>query len=102
MSKANRITGDLLLSPLRLLVSRRKIVECVTAALLPVYCKMPGTGKKNSSKKRKTAVASSVSPTHPKEQLQAEMRSLGYVEGLIIYTINYANKLPSQACSSTS
>ena len=61
---------------------------------------MPGT--KNSSKKTKTAVASTVSPITPKEQLQAEMRSLGYVEGLFIHTIINANKLPSQACSSIS
>ena len=59
-------------------------------------------GKKNSSKKRKTAVASTVRPIDPKEQLQAEMRSLGYVEGLFMYTIVHANKLPSQACSSIS
>ena len=59
-------------------------------------------GRKNSSKKRKTAVASTVSPIDPKEQLQVEMRSLGYVEGLFIYTIIHANKLPSQACSSIS
>ena len=58
--------------------------------------------RKNSSKKRKTVVASTVSPINPKEQLQAEMRSLGYVEGLFIYTIIHANKLPSQACSSIS
>ena len=56
------------------------------------------TGRKNSSKKRKTAVASTVSPIDPKEQLQAEMWSQGYVEGLFIYTIIHANKLPSQAC----
>ena len=105
MSKANRITGDLLLSPLRLLVSRRKIVECVTAALLPVRISrisLRNAGQKKSSKKRKTAVDSTVSPIDPKEQLQAEMRSLGYVEGLFIYTIIHANKLPSQACSSIS
>ena len=30
------------------------------------------------------------------------MRSLGYVEGLFIYTTVHANKLPSQACSSIS
>ena len=30
------------------------------------------------------------------------MRSLGYVERLFTYTIIYANKLPSQACSSIS
>ena len=59
-------------------------------------------GRKNSLKKRKTAVASTVSPIDPKEQLQAEMRSLGYVEGLFIYTIIHANKLPSQAFSSIS
>ena len=59
-------------------------------------------GGKNSSKKRKTAVASTVSRIDPKEQLQAEMRSLGYVEGLFIYTIIHANQLPSQACSSIS
>ena len=59
-------------------------------------------GRKNSSKKRKTAVVSTVSPIDPKEQLQVEMRSLGYVEGLFIYTIIHANKLPSQACSSIS
>ena len=60
--------------------------------------------EKNSSKEKKTAVASTVSPIDPKEQLQAEMRSLGYVEGLFIslYTIIHANKLPSQACSSIS
>ena len=58
--------------------------------------------EKNSSKKRETAVASTVSPIDPKEQLQAGMRSLGYVEGLFIYTIIHANKLPSQACSSIS
>ena len=45
-------------------------------------------GRKNSSKERKTAVASTVSPIDPKEQLQAEMRSLGYVEGLFIYTLS--------------
>ena len=44
-------------------------------------------------------MSSTVSPIDPKEQLQAEMRSLGYVEGLFIYTIMNANKLPSQACS---
>ena len=59
-------------------------------------------GRKNSSKKRKTAVASTVSPIDPKEQLQAEMRPLGYVEGLFIYSIVHANKLRSQACSSIS
>ena len=59
-------------------------------------------GRKNSSKKRKTAVASTVSPIDPKEQLQVEMRSLGYVEGLFIYTIIHANKLPSQTCCSIS
>ena len=59
-------------------------------------------GRKYSSKKRKTAVASTVSLIDPKEQLQAEMRSLGYVEGLFINTIIHANKLPSQACSSIS
>ena len=59
-------------------------------------------GRKNSSKKRKTAVASMVSPIDPKEQLQAEMRPPGYVEGLFIYSIVHANKLPSQACSSIS
>ena len=105
MSKANRITGDLLilLSPLRLLVSRRKIVECATAVLLPVRIS-PMPGRKNSSKEKKTAAAPTVSPIDPKEQLQAEMRSLGYVEGLFIslYTIIHANKLPSQACSSIS
>ena len=63
---------------------------------------MPGKKKKNSLKKRKTAVASTVSPIDTKEQLQAEMRSLGYVEGLFIYNIIHANKLPSQACSSKS
>ena len=47
-------------------------------------------------------MASTVSPIDPKEQLQAEMWSLGYVEGLFIYTIIHANKLPSQACSSIS
>ena len=47
-------------------------------------------------------MASTVRPIDPKEQLQAEMRSLGYVEGLFIYTIVHANKLPSQACSSIS
>ena len=36
MPTANRMTGNLLLSPLRLLASRRKIVECVTVALLTV------------------------------------------------------------------
>ena len=41
-------------------------------------------GRKNSSKKRKIAVASTVSPIDPKEQLRTEMRSLGYVEGLFI------------------
>ena len=56
-------------------------------------------GRKNSSKKRKTAVASTVSPIDPKEQLQAKTRSLGYVEGLFIYSIIHANKLPSQAYS---
>ena len=45
-------------------------------------------GRKNSSKKRKTAVASTVSPIDSKEQLQAEMRLLGYVEGLFIYTLS--------------
>ena len=60
-------------------------------------------GRKNSSKKRKTAVALTVNPIDPKEQLQAKLRSLGYVEGLFIYTIIHANlKLPSQACSSRS
>ena len=59
-------------------------------------------GRKKSSKKRKTAVASTVSPIDPKEQLQAEMRSLGYVEGLFIYAIIHANKLPSQAGSTIS
>ena len=48
-------------------------------------------GRKHSSKKRKTAVASTVSLIGPKEQLQAEMRSLGYVEGLFVYTIIHAN-----------
>ena len=47
-------------------------------------------------------MASAVSPIDPKEQLQAEMWSLGYVEGLFMYTIIHANKLPSQACSSIS
>ena len=56
-------------------------------------------GRKNSSKKRKTAVASTVSPIDPKEQLQSEMQLLGYVEGLYIYTLIHAYKLPSQACS---
>ena len=59
-------------------------------------------GRKNFSNKRKTAVALTLSPIGPKEQLQAEMRSLGYVEGLFIYIIIHANKLPSQACSSIS
>ena len=68
MSKANRITGDLLLSPLRLLVSRRKIVECVTAVLLPVRISrisLRNAGQKNSSKKRKTAVALTVNSIDP-------------------------------------
>ena len=43
-----------------------------------------------------------VSPIDPKEQLQVEMRALGYFEGLFIYTIIDANKLPSQACSTIS
>ena len=47
-------------------------------------------------------MASTVSPIDPEQQLQAEMRSLGYVEGLFIYTIIHVNKLPSQACSSIS
>ena len=47
-------------------------------------------------------MASKVSSIDPKEQLQAEMRSLVYVEVLFIYTIIYANKLLSQACSSIS
>ena len=42
--------------------------------------------EKNASKKRKTAVASRVSPIDPKEQLQVVMPSLGYVEGLFIYS----------------
>ena len=37
-------------------------------------------------------MASTVSLISPKEQLQAEMRSLGYVEGLFVYTIIHANK----------
>ena len=45
-------------------------------------------------------MASRVSPIDPKEQLQVVMPSLGYVEGLFIYTIIHANKLPSQTCSS--
>ena len=105
MLTANGITGDLLLSPLRLLVSCRKIVECVTAVLLPVrisQISLQNAGRKNSLKKRKTAVASKVSPIDPNEQLQAEMQSLGYVEVLFIYTIIHANKLLSQAYSSIS
>ena len=47
-------------------------------------------------------MASTVSSIDPKEQLQTEMRSLGYVEVLFIYTIIHANKLPSQACYSIS
>ena len=47
-------------------------------------------------------MTSMVSSIDAKEQLQAEMRSLGYVEVLFIYTIINANKLPSQACSSIS
>ena len=105
MPTANRMTGNLLLSPLRLLASHWKIVECVTAALLPVRISrisLQNTGQKNSSKKRKTAVASTVSSIDLKEQLQAEMWSLGYVEVLFIYTIIHANKLPSQASCSIS
>ena len=45
-------------------------------------------GRKNSSKKKNTAVASTVSPIDQKEQLQAEMRSLGYVEELFIDTLS--------------
>ena len=58
--------------------------------------------EKNSLKKRKTAVALTVIPIDPKEQLQTEIQSLGYVEGLFIYTIIHANKSPLQACSSIS
>ena len=47
-------------------------------------------------------MASTVSSIDPKEQLQAEMWSLGYVEVLFIYTIIHVNKLPSQACCSIS
>ena len=85
MPTANTMTGDLLLSPLRLLAPHRKIVECVTEALLPVGFSCKIAGRKNSSKKRKTAVASTVSSIDPKEQLQAEMRSLGYVE--VLFTV---------------
>ena len=88
-------------------MSRRKIVECVTAVLLLVRISrisLRNAGQKKffEEKEIKTAEASTVSPIHPKEQLQAEMRSLGYVEGLFIYSIIHANKLPSQACSSIS
>ena len=82
-------------------MSRRKRLQFYyQSEFLGFPREMPG--RKKSSKKRKTAVASMVSPIDPKEQLQAEMWSLGYVEGLFIYTIIHANKLPSQACSSIS
>ena len=49
-------------------------------------------------------MASTASCIDPKQQLQTEMRSLGYVEILFvyIYIIIHANKLPSKACSSIS
>ena len=100
-SKANRITGHLLLSPLRLLVWRRKIVECVTAVLFPVRISrisLRNTGQKKFFEEKENCSGLD----GPKEQLQAEMRSLGYVERLFIYIIIHANKLPSQACNSMS
>ena len=50
-------------------------------------------GRKNKNKK--TAVASSVSlkTSSPKEQLQAEMQSLGYLDLLFIYNIHANNCL---------
>ena len=68
----------------------------MTAAVLPVRI-LAFAGRKNSAKKRKAAVASRVGLTsiNLKEQLQAEMRSLGYVEEPF-------TELLSQACSSIS
>ena len=63
---------------------------------------MRNAGQKKFFEEKENCSGLDDEPHDPKEQLQAKMRSLGYVEGLFIYTIIHANKLPSQACSSIS
>ena len=59
-------------------------------------------GRKNSSKKRKTAVASTVGPIDPKETAAGRNVVTGVRWRTIYIYIIHANKLPSQACSSIS
>ena len=88
-SKANRITGDLLLSPLRLLVSRRKIVECVTAVLLPVRISrlsLRNAGQKKFFEEKENCSALDGEP-HRSERTAADRNAVTGVRWRTIYSI---------------